>query len=167
MLFFPPRLQIRKNAVRVWQHAHAVSISFRQDPAVLGEPVNPVRLLGTGRLSCTFHSGFAVLSAGNGASKKATAGLALFVLIDVMDCINFAQRTDITRGGLRVLYQLLSAASSLPKWCCCSSFWGHAPLGSWLVWVTWTSQALSAAVTTAGAVPANCRALGIDTLILL
>lgn len=64
-----------------------------------GEPVNPVRLLWTGQLSCTSHSGFAVLSAGNGTSKKATAGLALFVPIDVTDCINFTRRTDITRGG--------------------------------------------------------------------
>lgn len=64
-----------------------------------GEPMNPVRLLWTGQLSRTFPSGFAVLSAGNGTSKKATAGLALFVLIDVMDCINVTQRTDITRGG--------------------------------------------------------------------
>lgn len=64
-----------------------------------GEPMNPVRLLWTGQLSRTFPSGFAVLSAGNGTSKKATAGLALFVLIDVMDCINVTQRTDITWGG--------------------------------------------------------------------
>lgn len=119
-----------------------------------GEPMNPVRLLWTGQLSRTFPSGFAVLSAGNGTSKKATAGLALFVLIDVMDCINVTQRTDITRGGgaegvvsgsfccfltskMMLLLKLLRARTSrllarvgdvdLPSpLCCCDHGWSCA-----------------------------------------